>query len=281
MFVQTVCECISNWVSLNPYMNLCFLFCFVFDFVHTGYTIPEAVENLLPSLPSLLNTSMSTLDNSQTVCDVAEGARVNCDSASECDSTLVDSNGPVCCSGSWGCRIALNMTAGVGQQNVSIRCDGHDSCTGIPNVRVVNNETGDIFYSGTWSGRNATVISTKGNIFCTGYFSCSSGTIEDGDYVYCTAYLACHSAQITNVNGIFGYGVWSLLLAKIAGANNVYCDGTWACANAIVTQLNGNVYGNGYQPLKRANISHVEGYVIGVGYGAILQATVNNVSSVG
>ena len=248
---------------------------------HTGYTIPTSIAHLIPSLPSLLNLVISTLENSQAVCDASD--TTNCQDSSQCLATAVsNNNGSICCAGYHGCYTASGIAANGQQDNVTVRCDAHNSCGLSYHLQTQTTGTGDVFSTGEYSAYtvNAPGISTNGNIFCSGLLSCTNTIMQGSKNVYCMGYGSCYLGIVINIDNVFGYAHYALFQATINSAGNVYCDGWLACHTITIRQASGNIYGNGHRTFEDATIENIAGYVTGVGMGVLKGATVDNATHV-
>ena len=118
--------------------------------------------------------------------------------------------GPICCSGTQSCYGATNITGTMDESsNVSIRCDGKDSCGAGSNYVLSKQENGNIYSTGMTSILSSIqTIVTKDDVFCTAHSSCYYVNIKNSNNLYCMAWLSCGFASIFKVNNVFGY-VWS------------------------------------------------------------------------
>ena len=105
-------------------------------------------------IPNLVNITFSSFENSVLECDskYASNNTIVCDDSDECrfgvDSSnvsLVDRNGPICCTSVWGCGERPNIST-----SSNIRCDAMASCRDIVDSIETKslNGNGSMYYAG-------------------------------------------------------------------------------------------------------------------------------------
>eukprot|EP01084_Bolivina_argentea_P029293 54355_1 len=85
--------------------------------------------------------------------------------------------------------------------DVAIRCDSFYACSG---AKIKTQYGGNIYCTGyaSCSGSKTMNATKNSNIFCEGVHSCYSGTnIYDAKSLLCLGYYSCYSANIYNLAG--------------------------------------------------------------------------------
>ena len=255
-----------------------------------GYRYEDDHDPQLVLTPSLLNVTMSTIENSINLCNKTWKL---CGDSNNCvhDQFVEDDPfGVVCCVGTQSCNAgqshitATIFDSGNRGMNVAIRCDGYRSChsagtntssiyDGVisstdpitvnnSNRTNVNGTAGNIYATGVGSTYTLawarTVIKTSSNydIFCTAEAACGGQHITNGRNLYCTATQSCGHA-ISNLDTVYAFGYASVgsRIENISG--NIYCGGYQSCIGAEITNVNGIIFGTNRGSLFGASIVNV------------------------
>ena len=142
------------------------------------------IDDLNLQLPNILDTVMSTYDNSVISCNSSNSSltnAINCGDYQECQEDIItnqENKGPICCTAGQFCMNASYLSTRIDLNSsdingVAIRCDGDDSCNAVNNVTFAVNG-GDIYFSGNNAGNQVSrVVGQYGktDIFCNSFFS--------------------------------------------------------------------------------------------------------------
>lgn len=285
LIINCVDECMIN------------LYCIYAEFDENycpgGYRILADINIDIIKMPSLVNTTMSTLENSDN--SLCNGSYYCGDyKDSKCiNENLISLQSPICCDGSYACTnatidididIDMNETPFV----FGVRCDGSSSCYGTTSIR----SSGDVYMTG-YDNYGLNVIETinsdsesysysyNSSIFCTGYLSCQYHFIRNAYNLYCTGSESCIFSQlISNIINVFGCGYKFNEGASFESIENIYCGCFHSCYNTTINYVSDNVYANNYQALYNSSISHINNNLIGLGFQVMKFSTIYNVSNV-
>ena len=259
-----------------------------------GYVIPSDLDII--EMPSLIETTMTTWENSHLVCNSSNNY-VNCvdyqDSQcyGEKIETTVDNPSSVCCTALESCDSAANITTFISStsKNVSIRCDAYRACRYVPFISSDVNGAGNVYltsyYAVGWYADDSynAIIETGPDfdVFCTGANACMFQYIRNGNNLYCTSYRSCISSPlVSNFNTIFAYGANSMQNTTIEDIRNIYCGASESCRQTTINNVLNDVYGNNYKVLYKSGISNVFNNIIGLGYQSMYQSAVFNVTNI-
>lgn len=231
------------------------------DLCPNGYELASSIMEL----PSLFNLTMTTYDNSETLCTSGKGyTSKKCIDYQECANTTLSNNKPICCGAYQACRYTTNITTTVG----NIRCDGAKACEfGSDSASIITEDRdADLYFSGFQAcggvdGVYGTVLGTTGNnnnVFATGHSGVRESKIKNVNDIYAMARRAVDRSIIDNVEGdIFGYGYESVRLTTISNVGgSVYCGTSASCQNSKITNVAGSVLASGLDALKNTQVTN-------------------------
>ena len=274
------------------------------DICPNGYEIPSYID--IDAMPSLVDVKMSDYDNSIYPCDTSVNTNgIICDDKSECVSQDLDTTstiGPICCTAKESCESSLNITAKIdnktnyNQENVSIRCDGAESCDNVQSKLIFSKasvtsssggSSGNVYLTGQHAAgltisnmRIQTSLEDLHDIFCTGTYSCRYTYLFNARNLYCTAAYSCLDVvEIAQIENVYLYGYQAGLAAVLHDVKNIYCSGRQACWSTTMMNITGGIYVSGRQSLAQSTIVNVSNLIL-LGYQAFYQSQVTNVSNV-
>ena len=271
-----------------------------YDDIHcpNGYIIPNSISDL----PSLMNVTMSTFENTVSVCNSSD-ITYKCNNwhQATCYSQSIntrDNPSPICCNGAFSCEKAKNITGIISSNSSSdtaIRCDAFHSCSDVSTFIVseddhdgnINGRSGNIYATAINSigngAENVAVIRTSKeyDIFCTANGACDQQYFENGRNLYCNANLACGNAtMVSNFDNVFSYGNKALQYSNFKKINNIYCGGSRSCFATNISNIFDSVYGSSFRSLSQSKIRNVLNNVIGMGLKSLYESIVYNVSNI-
>ena len=213
----------------------------------------------------------------------------NCGDYQECENErLNSSNQAIICSGEKSCQygsglltINFNSTIAINSSNlIGIYCGGYIGCEDehSPTNQFVINKSS----LNPW-------LKFESDIHCDGFAGCRRVILNGANNLFCGGFYGCYASTISSINKIVGSGRASISFTNISNiAGDIYCIAYRACEGAVMNQIGGNVYGFGYQSMRRssiiansvtnANYSIIEKIYI-IGYQAGRLITVGNVKS--
>lgn len=252
------------------------------------------------NLPSLIDISISTYENSVIPCDMSLTNALNCNgrddlSQTACLLSRFDTTrivAPICCTAYYGCNSQIqntNITAVIPSsynynnshsysnynsslihlvKDTAIRCDGYFSCVGYLNSITASNSDGpgNIYFAGTSNDPhgNADTVVVKTiigyDIFCTGDDSCRYFDAKDASNVYCTGGYSCTDLFVYNI------------------ANNIYFYGYLSGESALMNNIEGSVYCSAWEACYDSDILNIVGNVVGNGYEVLRFSWIENVT---
>ena len=268
----------------------------------TSHEHDDIVDNI-NFLPSLVDISMSTLENSKNFCHSPAVNATLCSNNEQRAKQSIDVSGPICCTGRESCADTLNITSLIDNNsnsndkynyNISIRCDGFGSCGDCKNfILAKSNGAANIYMSGMKSARaiyyeNSSIATTvNGNVFCNGEQSCVFQTqIQNGNNLYCNGASACYASTgrfgtlISKFVNIYSYGRYASARVQMTDVTYVQCGGYQSCAYVIISNVYQSVYGSNYKVFLSSNISNVAHNVVGMGFQALYQSNIFNATNV-
>lgn len=249
--------------------------------------ITDIDMNLIYEIPSLVNVTMSTYENSFIPCYWQQTGAIVCEDFIECNQGYLVSNGStICCQGFFSCSASINITTTIDtvENTIALRCDGHAACSDVVDLIWAKNG-GDIYFAGkSFSDVESGTIqtTTQYDIYCTATTSCAELIIKNCNNLYCNGYSSCSEMNlIENVNKIWFYGEWSGYESIITNiGEDIYCGAYQACYSTIITNVANDVYGNGYQVLYDATITDIGGIVYGIGHESLSNVNIRNSTNV-
>ena len=253
-----------------------------------GYSINININNNKYnfSLPSLINTRMSDMNNSIYPCTDTQS--INCANYEECSNNgvILNKNGSICCTAAESCDNSTNITSLLG----NIRLDGWFSSQ----VRSYYNNYyyiasisgGSVYLSGGYAtgndDTNGIIEAKQGNIYATASDAAWKKVFLNSNNLYCNGYYSCFTAIISNINNnIYSYGYAATNFAVINNVNgSIYCGTTFSCSYDVISNVNGSVYGFGKETLYSGTISNVSNTVAGFGTNVLSNAKITNATQV-
>ena len=244
-------------------------------------------------IPNLIDTSMSTFENSFATCmSNVKGAQM-CEDYLQCTSRSVDTSdtlSPICCLADSGCSnipTIESVSTDIDLNSISvndsiIRCDGEESCTNVEEI-----VGSDIYITATGAGSSTNSIVPVGDrkfdVFITGqYAAMNVNQIQNVRHLYCMGYMSCFGIDIIEeIRNAFVYSAEGAKMSTMKDvSNNIYCAAKMACYATTVRNVTNSVHVNGYRALAKSLVGQISNRVIAVGYEAMDGSRLTDVATV-
>ena len=133
----------------------------------------------------------------------------------------------------------------VDQGGGSVCCRGHQSCYNVGNITMTTDSLQSLVCSGQSSCQYVDNIQAySANVICSGWYSCSSATMDSSADIFCSGYYSCQYSIITAKGG------------------SIHCGGFRGCYFASISvpdSRNVSIFLSGYRSGSRADIACNEG----------------------